>query len=153
MSEPEYREVKAEEERRLLRDFGYWDIVAFGALVAGFGAFAFRTHDEHADLYSSVVSLAQPNGHIVLRRRAELEDETGNGDRVEQGNRFEPGKRVGPSPVRSRNRIGHGGRRRPTCDHARTQSARRLSDRRGSWPGFHFRRLDQLCRKNTLAAS
>ena len=38
MSEPEYREVKAEEERRLLRDFGYWDLVAFGALVgAGLG--------------------------------------------------------------------------------------------------------------------
>jgi len=40
----------------------------------GFGAFAFRTHDEHAELYSSVVSLAERNGRLVLRRRAELED-------------------------------------------------------------------------------
>jgi 3-oxoacyl-[acyl-carrier-protein] synthase III len=40
----------------------------------GFGAFIFRTHDEHAELYSSVVSLAGRNGRIVLRRRAELED-------------------------------------------------------------------------------
>lgn len=38
MSEPDYRELKAEEERRLLRDFGYWDLVALGALVgAGLG--------------------------------------------------------------------------------------------------------------------
>ena len=40
----------------------------------GFGAFVFRTQDEHADLYSSVVNLAERNGRIVLRRRAELED-------------------------------------------------------------------------------
>jgi 3-oxoacyl-[acyl-carrier-protein] synthase III len=40
----------------------------------GFGAFAFRTHEEHAEAYSSVVSLAAPHGRIVLRRRAELED-------------------------------------------------------------------------------
>jgi len=38
MSEPDYDELKTEEERRLLRDFGYWDLVAFGALVgAGLG--------------------------------------------------------------------------------------------------------------------
>ncbi len=40
----------------------------------GFGAFAFRTHDEHAELYTSVVSLARPRGRIVLRRSAELEE-------------------------------------------------------------------------------
>jgi hypothetical protein len=38
MSEPDYRELEAEEKRRLLRSFGYWDLVAFGALVgAGLG--------------------------------------------------------------------------------------------------------------------
>jgi 3-oxoacyl-[acyl-carrier-protein] synthase-3 len=40
----------------------------------GFGAFAFRTHEEHAGLYSSVVSLAERGGRIVLSRRAELEE-------------------------------------------------------------------------------
>lgn len=40
----------------------------------GFGAFAFRTHEEHAGLYASVVSLAERGGRIVLRRRAELEE-------------------------------------------------------------------------------
>jgi 3-oxoacyl-[acyl-carrier-protein] synthase-3 len=39
----------------------------------GFGAFAFHTHDEHADLYTSVVSLAQPHGRLLMRRGAELE--------------------------------------------------------------------------------
>ena len=38
MSEPDYREVEAEERRRLLGSFGYWDLVAFGAVVgAGLG--------------------------------------------------------------------------------------------------------------------
>jgi hypothetical protein len=36
MSEPDYQEVEAEEKRRLLRSFGYWDLVALGA-VAGAG--------------------------------------------------------------------------------------------------------------------
>lgn len=40
----------------------------------GFGPFAFRTLDQHAGLYSSVVSLAVPRGRIVMRRSAELED-------------------------------------------------------------------------------
>jgi 3-oxoacyl-[acyl-carrier-protein] synthase III len=40
----------------------------------GFGAFAFETHEEHADLYSSVVSLAVKRGRILVRRKAELED-------------------------------------------------------------------------------
>ena len=31
MSELDYRKLKIEEERRLLRDFGSWDLVAFGA--------------------------------------------------------------------------------------------------------------------------
>jgi hypothetical protein len=38
MSEPDYREVKVEEERRLLHSVVYWDLAAFGALVgAGLG--------------------------------------------------------------------------------------------------------------------
>lgn len=38
MSGPDYHEVEAEERRRLLRSFGYWDLVAFGAVVgAGLG--------------------------------------------------------------------------------------------------------------------
>jgi 3-oxoacyl-[acyl-carrier-protein] synthase III len=40
----------------------------------GFGTFAFNTCAEHAELYSSVVSLREERGRIVLRRRAELED-------------------------------------------------------------------------------
>ena len=40
MFEPDYQEVKAEEERRLLRSFGYWDLVALGAVAgAGLGYF------------------------------------------------------------------------------------------------------------------
>jgi len=40
MSEPDYHEVEAEERRRLLRSFGYWDLVALGAVVgAGLGFF------------------------------------------------------------------------------------------------------------------
>jgi hypothetical protein len=38
MSEPEYREVEAEERRRLLGSFGYWDLIALGAVLgAGLG--------------------------------------------------------------------------------------------------------------------
>jgi hypothetical protein len=38
MSGPEYHEVEVEERRRLLRSFGYWDLVALGAVVgAGLG--------------------------------------------------------------------------------------------------------------------
>ena len=38
MSEPDYNEVEVEERRRLLRSFGYWDLVALGAVVgAGLG--------------------------------------------------------------------------------------------------------------------
>ena len=40
----------------------------------GFGAFAFETHEEHAGLFSSVVSLAAAHGRILVRRAAELED-------------------------------------------------------------------------------
>ncbi len=40
----------------------------------GFGAFAFETHEEHAELFSSVVSLAETHGRILVRRAAELED-------------------------------------------------------------------------------
>lgn len=40
----------------------------------GFGGFAFHTRDDYADAYTSLVSLAQKRGRIVLQRRAELED-------------------------------------------------------------------------------
>jgi len=40
----------------------------------GFGAFVFDTREEHAGLYTSVVSLKEPRGRLLLRRRAELED-------------------------------------------------------------------------------
>jgi len=40
----------------------------------GFGHFTFHTHEEHADLFESSVSLAVKRGRLVLRRKAELED-------------------------------------------------------------------------------
>jgi len=40
----------------------------------GFGAFVFHTHEEHAGLYTSVVSLAQARGRIRIERQAGLED-------------------------------------------------------------------------------
>jgi 3-oxoacyl-[acyl-carrier-protein] synthase-3 len=40
----------------------------------GFGAFAFQTREEHADLFQSVVSLEEKRGRIVLTRSADLED-------------------------------------------------------------------------------
>ena len=39
----------------------------------GFGAFAFRTLDEHAELYSSVVNMAAKHGRLLLRRKDELD--------------------------------------------------------------------------------
>ncbi|MGD0167794.1 MAG: hypothetical protein ABSC51_11010 [Gaiellaceae bacterium] len=40
MSERDFKEVRAEEERRLLRSWGYWDLVVLGALMgAGLGYF------------------------------------------------------------------------------------------------------------------
>jgi 3-oxoacyl-[acyl-carrier-protein] synthase-3 len=41
---------------------------------SGFGEFAFHTRDEYADLYTSLVSLAEKRGRIVFKRRDELED-------------------------------------------------------------------------------
>lgn len=41
---------------------------------AGFGTFVFETREEHAELYTSVVSLKEPRGRLLVRRRAELED-------------------------------------------------------------------------------
>lgn len=41
---------------------------------AGFGAFAFVTREESADLYTAVVSLKEPRGKLLIRRRAELEE-------------------------------------------------------------------------------
>jgi 3-oxoacyl-[acyl-carrier-protein] synthase III len=40
----------------------------------GFESFVFRTQDEHADLYSSVVDLSQPHGRLVLTRAPGLEE-------------------------------------------------------------------------------
>jgi 3-oxoacyl-[acyl-carrier-protein] synthase-3 len=40
----------------------------------GFGSFAFHTREEHAELYTSVVSLAVKRGRILLKRQAQLED-------------------------------------------------------------------------------
>jgi 3-oxoacyl-[acyl-carrier-protein] synthase III len=40
----------------------------------GFGGFAFHTHDQHADLCTSVVSLAEPRGRLLVRRAPELEE-------------------------------------------------------------------------------
>ncbi|HCF60847.1 MAG TPA: hypothetical protein DFS52_22955 [Myxococcales bacterium] len=40
----------------------------------GFGTFAFHTHDEFSELYTSVVSLKVARGRIELRRGAELEE-------------------------------------------------------------------------------
>ena len=41
---------------------------------SGFGAFSFHTRDDYADLYTSLVSLAEKRGRIVMQRQAELED-------------------------------------------------------------------------------
>ena len=40
----------------------------------GFGSFAFETREEQADLYTAVVSLKEPRGKLLIRRRAELEE-------------------------------------------------------------------------------
>ena len=40
----------------------------------GFGAFAFQTHEEDADLFTAVVSLAVPRGRLLIRRQALLEE-------------------------------------------------------------------------------
>lgn len=41
---------------------------------AGFGSFAFHTREEHAELYTSVVSLAVKRGRILLERKEGLEE-------------------------------------------------------------------------------
>jgi len=41
---------------------------------SGFGEFAFHTRDEYADAYTSLVSLAEKRGRIIMKRRDELED-------------------------------------------------------------------------------
>jgi len=40
----------------------------------GFGAFAFQTHEEDAELFTAVVSLAVPRGRLFIRRQARLEE-------------------------------------------------------------------------------
>ncbi len=42
--------------------------------AVGFGAFAFQTDDRHADLATSVVSLREPRGRLLLHRGEGLED-------------------------------------------------------------------------------
>lgn len=75
--------VVASEANSDRRPDAAWKYPASGAAVLldvsprarpGFGAFAFRTYEEHAALYSSVVSLAMPRGRLLLRRQAGLED-------------------------------------------------------------------------------
>ena len=39
----------------------------------GFGAFAFQTHEVDVELFSAVVSLAEPRGRLFIRRQARLE--------------------------------------------------------------------------------
>jgi 3-oxoacyl-[acyl-carrier-protein] synthase-3 len=41
---------------------------------AGFGSFAFQTHDEDAGLFNAVVSLAVPRGRLLVRRHSRLEE-------------------------------------------------------------------------------
>lgn len=41
---------------------------------AGFGAFAFCTHERDAELFTAVVSLAVPRGRLVIRRDPRLEE-------------------------------------------------------------------------------
>jgi 3-oxoacyl-[acyl-carrier-protein] synthase III len=40
----------------------------------GFGEFAFHTLDEYAGAYTSIISLAEKKGRILLKRRTDLED-------------------------------------------------------------------------------
>jgi 3-oxoacyl-[acyl-carrier-protein] synthase III len=40
----------------------------------GFGAFAFQTHEQDSDLFTAVVSLAEPRGRLFIRRQARLEE-------------------------------------------------------------------------------
>ncbi len=41
---------------------------------SGFGAFAFRTHEEDTDVFTAVVSLAEPRGRLFIRRQSRLEE-------------------------------------------------------------------------------
>jgi 3-oxoacyl-[acyl-carrier-protein] synthase III len=41
---------------------------------AGFGSFVFDTREERSDLLTAVVSLKEPRGKLLIRRRAELEE-------------------------------------------------------------------------------
>jgi 3-oxoacyl-[acyl-carrier-protein] synthase-3 len=44
------------------------------AATEGFSSFVFRTFGEYCDLYESVVSLAQKNGRLYVRKKEELEE-------------------------------------------------------------------------------
>ena len=46
MSEPDFNEVKSEQERRLLHSFGYWDLVALGAVLGAALGFLFGLGDQ-----------------------------------------------------------------------------------------------------------
>jgi pimeloyl-ACP methyl ester carboxylesterase len=59
MSEPEYREVEAEERRHLLRSFGYWDIVVLGALMgAGLGFLYGHGHGSRVEAWRVFAGMA-----------------------------------------------------------------------------------------------
>lgn len=75
--------VVASEHNSDARPDPEWKHPASGAAVVvdlsprarpGFGAFAFQTREELAGLYTSVVSLAMPQGKLLLRRQRELHD-------------------------------------------------------------------------------
>ena len=40
----------------------------------GFGTFTFQTHEEDADLFTAIVSLATPRGRLLIRRQDRLEE-------------------------------------------------------------------------------
>jgi len=42
--------------------------------ASGFGAFAFKTHECDAGLYTAIVSLGVPRGRLLIRRQARLEE-------------------------------------------------------------------------------
>jgi len=59
MFEPDYHEVEAEERRHLLRSFGYWDLVALGAVAgAGLGFFYGRVHEPSGEAWYVFAGMA-----------------------------------------------------------------------------------------------
>jgi hypothetical protein len=59
MSEPDFREVAAEERRHLLHSFGYWDLVALGAVVgAGLGFIYGLGHGSRREAWCILAGMA-----------------------------------------------------------------------------------------------